>query len=108
LVEHVPPQPENSAGFTAMVVDDHPLVRESMVSRLTAMGAREIVEAASCAAPAAHVISASSTSVCPTVQVLTCSPNSAARAGPASWCCRLPTILTLCAPRSSLVRRAIC
>jgi DNA-binding NarL/FixJ family response regulator len=49
LVEHVPPQPENSAGFTAMVVDDHPLVRESMVSRLTAMGAREIVEAASCA-----------------------------------------------------------
>jgi len=49
LVEHVPPQPENSAGFTAMVVDDHPLVRESMVSRLTAMGAREIVEAASVA-----------------------------------------------------------
>ena len=48
LVEHVPPQPENSAGFTAMVVDDHPLVRESMVARLTAMGAREIVEAASC------------------------------------------------------------
>ncbi len=49
LVEHVPPAPDSSAGFTAMVVDDHPLVRESMVARLTAMGAREIVEAASCA-----------------------------------------------------------
>ena len=34
-------------GFTAMVVDDHPLVRESMVSRLRAMGAGEVVEAAS-------------------------------------------------------------
>jgi DNA-binding NarL/FixJ family response regulator len=32
-----------------MVVDDHPLVRESMVSRLSAMGAREVVEAASIA-----------------------------------------------------------
>jgi DNA-binding NarL/FixJ family response regulator len=31
-----------------MVVDDHPLVRESMVNRLMAMGAREVVEAASC------------------------------------------------------------
>lgn len=37
------------AGFTAMVVDDHPLVRESIVSRLVAMGAREVVEAASAA-----------------------------------------------------------
>src|SRR5262249_25678684 len=36
-------------GFSAMVVDDHPLVRESMVSRLVAMGAREVVEAASVA-----------------------------------------------------------
>lgn len=36
-------------GFTAMVVDDHPLVRESMVSRLTAMGAASVVEAASIA-----------------------------------------------------------
>ena len=35
-----------SAGFTAMVVDDHPLVRESMVQRLRSMGAREVVEAA--------------------------------------------------------------
>lgn len=34
-------------GFSAMVVDDHPLVRESMVSRLRAMGAREVAEAAS-------------------------------------------------------------
>lgn len=37
------------SGFTAMVVDDHPLVRESMVTRLTAMGASEVVEAASVA-----------------------------------------------------------
>ena len=33
-------------GFSAMVVDDHPLVRESMVNRLKMMGAREVVEAA--------------------------------------------------------------
>jgi DNA-binding NarL/FixJ family response regulator len=33
-------------GFSAMVVDDHPLVRESMVARLKLMGAREVVEAA--------------------------------------------------------------
>jgi DNA-binding NarL/FixJ family response regulator len=38
-----------SSGFTAMVVDDHPLVRESMVSRLIAMGARDVSEAASIA-----------------------------------------------------------
>ena len=37
------------SGFTAMVVDDHPLVRESMVSRLRAMGARDVIEAASIA-----------------------------------------------------------
>jgi DNA-binding NarL/FixJ family response regulator len=37
------------AGFTAMVVDDHPLVRESMVTRLRAMGARDVIEAASIA-----------------------------------------------------------
>ncbi|HVE64036.1 MAG TPA: response regulator transcription factor [Mycobacteriales bacterium] len=36
-------------GFTAMVVDDHPLVRESMVTRLRAMGAVDVVEAASIA-----------------------------------------------------------
>jgi DNA-binding NarL/FixJ family response regulator len=34
------------SGFTAMVVDDHPLVRDSMVTRLRQMGAREVVEAA--------------------------------------------------------------
>src|SRR5664280_1033455 len=34
-------------GFTALVVDDHPLVRESIVARLRAMGAREVIEAAS-------------------------------------------------------------
>lgn len=33
------------SGFTAMVVDDHPLVRESMVARLRLLGAREVVEA---------------------------------------------------------------
>jgi DNA-binding NarL/FixJ family response regulator len=32
-----------------MVVDDHPLLRESMVARLRAMGAAEVVEAASIA-----------------------------------------------------------
>lgn len=42
--QHVEP-----AGFTAMVVDDHPLIRESMVNRLIAMGATEVVEAATVA-----------------------------------------------------------
>lgn len=41
----VPPQ--NRSGFRALVVDDHPLMRESMVNRLKAMGATEVVEAAS-------------------------------------------------------------
>ena len=36
-------------GFRAMVVDDHPLMRESMVARLRAMGATEVVEAATVA-----------------------------------------------------------
>lgn len=39
------PSPE-APGFTAMVVDDHPLVRESMAARLTMMGARDVIEAA--------------------------------------------------------------
>jgi DNA-binding NarL/FixJ family response regulator len=43
------PVPITIAGFSAMVVDDHPLVRESMVARLMAMGAREVIEAASLA-----------------------------------------------------------
>jgi DNA-binding NarL/FixJ family response regulator len=42
----VPAQP---TGFTALVVDDHPLVRESMVARLRAMGASDVAEAASIA-----------------------------------------------------------
>lgn len=43
----IPSQPSGSAaGFSAMVVDDHPLVRESMAARLRGMGAREVVEAA--------------------------------------------------------------
>ncbi len=36
-------------GFTAMVVDDHPLMRESMVARLRSMGAADVIEAASIA-----------------------------------------------------------
>lgn len=41
------PQPNAASrdGFTAMVVDDHPLIRESMSRRLAAMGAREVLEA---------------------------------------------------------------
>ena len=44
----IPPQTNGSGArtFSAMVVDDHPLVRESMVARLRAMGAREVAEAA--------------------------------------------------------------
>lgn len=45
----IPAQATPGSGFTAMVVDDHPLVRESMVSRLRAMGARDVAEAASIA-----------------------------------------------------------
>jgi DNA-binding NarL/FixJ family response regulator len=44
-----PPRTEFATTFTAMVVDDHPLVRESMVARLRSMGATDIVEAASAA-----------------------------------------------------------
>src|SRR5690348_3094493 len=49
MVERAVPTPGPGPGFTAMVVDDHPLVRESMVARLRAMGATDIVEAASAA-----------------------------------------------------------
>ena len=35
-----------SRAFTAMVVDDHPVIRESMVARLRLLGATEVVEAA--------------------------------------------------------------
>ena len=44
-----PGAPATGTGFTAMVVDDHALVREAMVSRLQAMGASDVVEAASIA-----------------------------------------------------------
>src|SRR5262249_57477172 len=40
---------DRTEAFTAMVVDDHPLLRESMVARLRAMGATEVLEAASLA-----------------------------------------------------------
>lgn len=49
LVERAVPAQGTAPGFTAMVVDDHPLIRESMTARLLSMGAREVVEAASCA-----------------------------------------------------------
>jgi DNA-binding NarL/FixJ family response regulator len=51
----LPQQPPSASGvggmlaFSAMVVDDHPLIRESMVTRLRTMGATDIVEAASVA-----------------------------------------------------------
>lgn len=44
-----PGSPDATGAFTAMVVDDHPLMRESMVTRLAAMGADRVVEAASVA-----------------------------------------------------------
>ena len=34
-------------GFAALVVDDHPLVREAIAGRLRSLGARDVVEAAS-------------------------------------------------------------
>jgi DNA-binding NarL/FixJ family response regulator len=42
----IPGQQTPVQGFTAMVVDDHPLVRESMAARLRQLGARDVVEAA--------------------------------------------------------------
>jgi DNA-binding NarL/FixJ family response regulator len=36
----------DQSAFSAMVVDDHPLIRESMAGRLRSMGASEVVEAA--------------------------------------------------------------
>src|SRR4051794_20631690 len=42
-----PAQTGAARAFTAMVVDDHPLMRESMVNRLRAMGAADVIEAAS-------------------------------------------------------------
>jgi DNA-binding NarL/FixJ family response regulator len=47
-LDSIPAQANGSGAraFSAMVVDDHPLVRESMVARLRAVGAREVVEAA--------------------------------------------------------------
>ena len=37
---------DEAPGFSAMVVADHPLIRESMAARLTMIGARADVEAA--------------------------------------------------------------
>ena len=38
-----------TSNFTALVVDDHPLIRESVAVRLHSLGASEVVEAAGCA-----------------------------------------------------------
>jgi DNA-binding NarL/FixJ family response regulator len=52
-IEHVDArttaQTTTNSGFTALVVDQHPDVRQSLVTRLTALGARQVVEAASVA-----------------------------------------------------------
>ena len=52
-IEHVDTrtaaQATTNSGFTAMVVDPHPEVRHSLVARLTSLGARQVVEAASAA-----------------------------------------------------------
>jgi DNA-binding NarL/FixJ family response regulator len=41
--------PATAQRFTALVVDDHPLLRESIVTKLRSMGAAEVYEAASVA-----------------------------------------------------------
>ena len=40
---------QRGPSFTALVVDDHPLIREAVAVRLHSLGAGEVVEAASCA-----------------------------------------------------------
>jgi len=46
-IKRIPSQnSRESPAFTAMIVDDHPLVRESLVARLRLMGATDVVEAA--------------------------------------------------------------
>ncbi len=52
------------SGFTAMVVDDHPLVREAMVNRLRSMGARSVIEAASTAEARARAHAATPCDLC--------------------------------------------
>jgi DNA-binding NarL/FixJ family response regulator len=61
----IPAQSRDTAGaFTAMVVDDHPLVREAMVARLVGMGAREVVEAATLAEARARAHSTGPLDLC--------------------------------------------
>jgi DNA-binding NarL/FixJ family response regulator len=96
------PRPDAPA-FSAMVVDDHPLVREAMVTRLQAMGATEVVEAATVGEARARAnmsgpaSCACSTSACPTARAWTCWPTCAPPAGSAWSCCRPPTTPTACA-----------
>jgi DNA-binding NarL/FixJ family response regulator len=40
---------QRSPSFTALVVDNHPLIREAVAVRLHSLGAGEVIEAASCA-----------------------------------------------------------
>jgi DNA-binding NarL/FixJ family response regulator len=47
MTARVDAPPSGRPGFSAMVVDGHPLIRESLASRLGAMGATEVVEAGS-------------------------------------------------------------
>lgn len=55
---------DRAEGFTAMVVDDHPLLRESMATRLRAMGASEVLEAASVAEARARANSSGPLDLC--------------------------------------------
>lgn len=41
--------PDSSGQFSALVVDDHPMLREAMTARLTEMGATQVYEAATIA-----------------------------------------------------------
>jgi CheY-like chemotaxis protein len=104
----------DAPAFTAMVVDDHPLVREAMVARLRAMGATEVVEAATVGEARARANMSGPRELClldlglPDGSGLdllaTCGPP----AGSAWWCCRRPTTPTACVRRSSPARRATC
>ena len=108
----VPEQP--GPGFTALVVDDHPLVRESMVTRLRAMGARDVAEAASYAEARARARSGVRDLAVldlglpdgSGLELLAAAAQATAGAG---WsCCPPPTIRTRCARRSSPAPRGTC
>jgi DNA-binding NarL/FixJ family response regulator len=58
------PTADALAGFTAMVVDDHPLIRESLVARLSALGAASVIEAGSLREARAHAESGGPRDLC--------------------------------------------